>query len=110
MGGKPNELRAPITNKVSGKIKNEAITNKDRERKATEGWDLRKGITVTSVWVAASADDLIGNDTSHANTLDLRQNSVDYIAIGRMRILAADGEKKKMFETRSLKYLTVQIG
>lgn len=47
------------------------MANKDREKKETEGWDLRKRITVASVWVAASAGDLIGNDTSLASVEDL---------------------------------------
>lgn len=64
-----SELRAPITNKVSEKIKKEAMSNKDRENKETGERDLRKRITVASVWVAASASDLIGNDISFANAV-----------------------------------------
>lgn len=46
------------------------MANRDREKRETEEWDLRKRITLASVWVAAWADDLIGNDTSLASTED----------------------------------------
>lgn len=39
------------------------IASKDKAQKETEEWDLKTGITVASVWVAAPVRDLIGNDT-----------------------------------------------
>lgn len=46
------------------------MANRDREKRETEEWDLRKRITLASVWAAAWADDLIGNDTSLASADD----------------------------------------
>ena len=46
------------------------MANRDREKRETEEWDLRKRITLASVWVAAWADDLIGNDPSLASAED----------------------------------------
>lgn len=52
------------------------MSNKDRENKETGERDLRKRITVASVWVAASASDLIGNDISLANTVKKKKKII----------------------------------
>lgn len=61
-------MNPEITNKVSDKIKKEAMSNKDRETTQTGEGDLRKRRTVAGVWVAALASDLFGNDISPAST------------------------------------------
>lgn len=62
------------------------MSNKDREKKETEERDRRRRITAAGVWDAASASDLIGNQTSLSNMGDFSERgSADYETVHKTR-------------------------